>query len=119
MASRKAIEERVKEVVAAVLAMEAEEDGAAWEEETIDDIEDAMVRIGDLVAREVGVQKLARHTEREKDERCPCCGRVGDCVARRSREIITRRGEVPVAESKHHCRKCRRDFFPSDGAIGN
>jgi hypothetical protein len=44
---------------------------------------------------------------------------VGDRVTERSREIITRRGKVPVAEAKHHCRKCRRDFFPADGAIGD
>jgi hypothetical protein len=115
MASKKSTEERIKEVVAAVLAAEAEADGDAWEHETVDDIEDAMVRIGDLVACEVGVQKFARHTEKVKDDRCPRCGRVED----RDREIITRRGTVPVGEAKYHSHKCRRDFFPSDGAIGN
>lgn len=119
MASKKSLEERIKETVAAVLAAEAEADGDAWEHETIDDIEDAMVRIGDLVAREVGVQKFARHTEQVKDDRCPRCGRAGDRVADRDREIITRRGTVAVAEAKYHCRKCRRDFFPSDGAVGD
>jgi len=123
MASKKSTEERIKEVVAAVLAAvlaaEAEADGDAWEHETVDDIEDAMVRIGDLVACEVGVQKFARHTEKVKDDRCPRCGRAGDRVEDRDREIITRRGTVPVGEAKYHCHKCRRDFFPSDGAIGN
>lgn len=120
MASKKLVNERVRELVTAVLAMEAEEDGDAWQHETIDDIENAMVRIGDLVAREVGVQKLARHTERPaEDERCPDCGHAGDRKAKRDREIITRRGEVAVTEAKYHCRKCRRDFFPSDGAIGH
>ena len=119
MASKKLIEERIKEGVAAVLAAEAEADGDAWEHETIDDIEDTMVRIGDLVAREVAVQKLARHTAKVKDDRCPRCGHAGDRVADRDREIITRRGAVPVSEAKYHCCKCRRDFFPSDGAFGN
>lgn len=126
MANKKSREERIKEreerlkvLVAAVLAAEAEEEGDAWEHETIDDIEDTMVRIGDFVAREVGVQKLARHTEKVKDDRCPRCGHAGRRAADRDREIITRRGAVPVSEAKYHCRKCRRDFFPSDGAIGN
>lgn len=119
MAFKKLSEDRVKEVVAAVLAMEAEEDGGAWENETIDDIENEMVRIGDLVAREVGVQKLARHTQKVKDDRCPHCGRSCDRVADRERNLITRRGEVALTEAKYHCDRCRRDFFPSDGAIGD
>ena len=55
MARNKAIEERVKSLVAEMLA---EEEGAG-QLENINDIEDAMVRIGDLVAREFGVQALA------------------------------------------------------------
>jgi len=125
MASKTSMEERIKEAVASALAavLAAEADGGgggdAWEPETIGDIEDVMVRNGDLVAREVGVQKLARHTEKVKDDRCPRCGRAGDRAEDRDREIITRRGTVPVSEAKYHCRPCRRDFFPSDGALGN
>lgn len=94
-------EERLKVLVAAVLAAEAEEEGDAWGHETVDDVEDAMVRIGDFVAREVGVQKLARHTEKVKDDRCPRCGHAGCRVEDRGREIITRRGTVPVSEAKY------------------
>ena len=119
MAFKKSNEVQIKEVVAAIVAMEAEEDGGAWEHDTIDDIENEMVRIGDLVAREVGLQKLARHTEKVQDDRCPHCGLAGDRVGTRDRELLTRRGEVAVSEAKYHCRQCRRDFFPSDGAIGN
>jgi hypothetical protein len=119
MAFKKSTEVQIKEVVAAILAMEAEADGDAWEHETIDDIENEMVRIGNLVAREVGLQKLARHTEDVKDDRCPHCGRPGDRAGTRDRELLTRRGKVAVSEAKHHCRQCRRDFFPSDGALGN
>ena len=46
----------------AALLAEEEAEGLDAPRETIDDIEDTMIRIGDAVAREVGVQKLARHT---------------------------------------------------------
>lgn len=52
MARNKAIEERVKTLVAEMLA----EEEAEGQLDNINDIEDAMVRIGDLVAREFGVQ---------------------------------------------------------------
>ena len=119
MAFKKSTEVSVQDVVAEILAMEAEAGGDAWERETIDDIENEMVRIGDLVAREVGRQKLARHLEEVKDDRCPKCGHAGGRVGHRDRNLITRRGEVETTEAKYHCRKCRRDFFPSDGAVGD
>ena len=37
-------------------------DGLDSEHENIDDVENAVLRVRDLVAREVGVQKLACHT---------------------------------------------------------
>lgn len=123
MASKKVVEERVRELVAAVLADEAEE-GREGQRETIDDIENGMVRIGNLVAREFGLQKLAWHTahaaaDAEEEKRCPGCGHAGDRVGERSREVLTRRGEVPVTEAKYRCPKCRRYFFPSDGQVGS
>ncbi len=118
MASKRSIEERVKELAAAVLAEEeAEEVGTRHE--TIDDIENAMVRMGDMLAREIGLQKLARHTGGEvEDQRCADCGHAADRVGEHSREVITRRGKVPVTEAKYRCPKCRRHFFPSDRPAG-
>jgi Zn finger protein HypA/HybF involved in hydrogenase expression len=112
-------EARIKALVAAMLA-EEEAEGLDVEHETIDDIEDAMIRIGDSVAREVGVQKLARHTG-EASGSCPCphCGQAGVYVKRRARELISSRGNVPLSEAKYYCPKCRRNFFPSDGSIGD
>ena len=117
--SKEEKQERIKALVAAMLAEEAAE-GFEAEQETIDDIENAMIRIGDAVAREVGVQKLARHTgDASGPRRCPHCGQAGMRVKRRERELITSRGKVPLTEAKHYCRKCRRNFFPSDGVLGD
>ncbi len=117
MARSKAREERIKAVVAALLAAEAEEESGR--PETIDDIENEMVALGDLVAREFAAQKLAQHTSRSAaSPKCPQCGGTGVLVGRRSRELITRRGAVPLSEAKYRCPRCRH-FFPSDGSVGD
>jgi len=111
---------RIKSLVAELLADEEAEGLVDFEHETIDDIEDAMVRIGDAVAREVGVHKLARHTHQAgKPPQCPKCGQAGDHVGEQNRELITRRGKVPLSEAKYRCPKCRRHFFPSDLSVGD
>ena len=117
MARNKWIEERVKVLVAELLA--EEETQGATKEENINDIEEAMVRIGDMVAREFGVQKLAAHMSRPpEDPPCPHCGHAGEHQGERTRKAITRRGEVPLTEAKYRCPKCRRHFFPSDHRVG-
>jgi hypothetical protein len=78
MARNKPFEERVKALVAELLAEEKE----TGQYKNIDDIEDGMVRIGDLVAREFGVRALAARTnEVTKDPRCPDCGLVACCIS--------------------------------------
>jgi uncharacterized protein with PIN domain len=118
MARNKAIEERVQALVAELLADE-EAQGLNAENENIDDIEEGMVRIGDMVAREFGQRKLAAHMSRPpKDPRCPDCGQAGEQQGEQTRNVITRRGEVPLTEAKYRCPKCRRLFFPSDALAG-
>jgi len=112
-------EERIKSLVAAILA-EEEAEGLEARQETIDDIEGAMIRIGDAVAREVGVQKLARHTGGASGPHpCPHCGRAGVYLKTCPRELISSRGKVPLADAKYYCPKCRRNFFPSDEPVGD
>jgi hypothetical protein len=114
MARNKAVEERVKTLVAEILA-EEEALGLGDDPRTINDIEDEMVRIGDMVAREFGTQRLARHTSRVCENwQCPDCGSPGERVGEQTRDLITSRGSVPVKEVKCRCPKCRRLFFPSD-----
>lgn len=114
MVKNKAIGDRVKALVAEILA-EEEALSLDGDPKTINDIEDEMVRIGDLVAREFGTQRLARHTRRPCENwRCPDCGSLGEHLGEQTRELITSRGSVPVTEAKRRCPKCRRLFFPSD-----
>ena len=120
MAKNKAlVAERVKALVAEILA-EEESLGLDGRRENIEDIEDEMVRIGDMVARELGMQKLARHTSKVcENPQCPQCGSPGELVGEQPRELITSRGLVPVIEAKCRCPKCRRLFFPSDRNAGS
>ena len=118
MASKKVLEERIKALVSEVLA-EEEAEGLSDRQENINDIEDAMIRIGDMVAREFGIQKLTRHTGHVPEHPpCPDCGHAGQHVGEHARELITRRGKVPLKEAKYRCPKCRRHFFPSELSVG-
>jgi hypothetical protein len=115
----RARKERVQAVVAEMLAMELGEDGDD-SHETIDDIENGMVAIGDAVAREYALQKLARRMPPlASPPPCPECGQASEDRGPRRREIITRRGKVSITETKCYCPQCRRNFFPSDGRVGN
>jgi hypothetical protein len=112
MAISKAMRERVQAFVAAVLA---EEEGAGGER--IDEIEDLMVELGDAVAQEIGSQKLTA-LPRAAPVCCPDCGEPGQYAGERERQLLTRRGEVPLKEAKYRCRCCRRHFFPSVDGTG-
>lgn len=112
-------QERIQALVAELLADE-EAEGLSVEQENINDIEDAMIRFGDWVAREVGIQKLACHTgQLGEAPRCPTCGEKAERVGERARELITCRGKVPLSEAKCRCPKCRQHFFPSDQSAGD
>jgi uncharacterized protein with PIN domain len=114
MASATLNRERMQALLAEFLAEQVAE-GAL----SIDEIEEAMVELGDAVAREYARQQLARQTaDPPATARCPDCQQPGERVGQRQRELVTRRGPVPISEAKYRCPKCRRHFFPSERAVG-
>lgn len=112
MAMSKSMQERVQAFVAALVAEEG-----AGADERMDEIEDAMVELGDAVAQQFAQQKLAASVASTATPCCPKCGQAGQHVAERQRRLITRRGPVPLTEAKYRCRVCRRHFFPSVGSF--
>lgn len=116
--NNQAREERIKAVIAAILADE-ESRGLGDGPETIDDIENEMIEIGDLMAREFGKRRVARHTRRPCEHpQCPHCGSPGEHLGEQTRQLVTSRGLIPVTEAKCRCPKCRRLFFPSNRSAG-
>lgn len=114
MAIRKLEGERLQALIAEFLAEQVAEG-----ELGIDEIEEAMVALGDAVAREYAARAIARQTASPPAEPpCPDCGHPGERAGQRERELITRRGPVPMSEAKYRCPQCRRHFFPSVGAAG-
>ena len=107
-------QERLQALLAEFLAEQVAE-GAL----TIDEIEDAMVELGDAVAREYAAQQLARQTANPPPAAgCPDGHERGEGVGQGEGELLTRGGPVPVSEAKYRCRQCRRHFFPSERAVG-
>lgn len=118
MAFKKSHKDSIKLLVSQILAAEKAA-GLGGPPRTIDDIENAMVDIGDSVAREIGRQLLTDCTaEVPESPPCPKCGTAGKPCGEKTRDIITRRGNVEVTEAKFNCPKCRQLFFPSDRRIG-
>lgn len=64
-------------------------------------------------------QMLAQQAKHYGEEqKCPECGQLWP-VEREPRTLVVRGGgEVEHDEPKSYCRRCRRDFFPSAGAVG-
>lgn len=114
MASQMSLRERLELRLRELLLEEV-----AAGEMNIDEIEEAMVELGDGLAQEFAKLMLARQLESPAEHPpCPDCGEPGDPAGQRSRELLTRRGAVPYREAKYRCRKCRRHFFPSECAAG-
>lgn len=112
MASQLLKRERMETLMREFLAEEVEAG-----ELSIDDIEEAMVELGDAVAREYARRQLARQmASAPSPAPCPHCRHPGEPAGEREREILTRRGPVPIREAKYRCPRCRRHFFPSDCA---
>jgi hypothetical protein len=114
MASTMSIRERLEMRMRELLL----EDVAAGEM-SIDEVEEAMVELGDAMAREFARLVLERQMERRPERPpCPDCPQPGEPAGERNREITTRRGPVLLREAKYRCCRCRRHFFPSERAAG-
>ena len=86
---------------------------------TLDQIEDAVARLGDEFRRRLQEQIIAERTRtpRENALPCPCGGRARYHLTR-ERGLITRHGALRLARPYYHCPTCHHGFVPLDAALG-
>jgi hypothetical protein len=86
---------------------------------TLDQIEEAVARLGDAFRRRLQEQIIAERTRtpRENTQPCPCGGRARYHLTR-ERVLVTRHGELRLARPYYHCPACHQGFVPLDTALG-
>jgi hypothetical protein len=107
--------DKIKQRIATFVLELAEELGEADEREALcwlDAIETQTVAIGDAVSVALLKRKAQNRPVADDQATCPTCGKLGRYQGLRERELISRRGPVPIAEPEYYCPACRRDFFP-------
>ncbi|HEY2909896.1 MAG TPA: hypothetical protein VGI99_06600 [Gemmataceae bacterium] len=93
--------------------------GPAWGT-PLADIEDVALAIRQVLTERMFQQALQRQAdtpapERPADfQRCPTCEGTTRAEDPDPRNMTTRGGEAVWQEPREFCRRCRRDFFPSD-----
>jgi len=118
MSNRKLSEAKLREiqVVAAgwgkLLAREAFASGPG-RDVTLADMEDIAAAATQALVRGTIQEMTLAQAEGLGDEApCPTCGRTCT-LERRTREVTVRGGTASLNEPVGHCKRCRRDFFPS------
>ena len=83
-----------------------------------DDIEMGADVVGKQLSREIQEQRSREVAgDQPAEAACPECGRKAtvQTTRRKARSI---HGGVEILETKARCRRCRRDFFPSESGVG-
>jgi len=83
------------------------------------DIETLSEQIGDELTRQLASRELSNRSLKSfqsKCHDCPTCGRTWPIETEPEPVLLDgTRGEIEYIEPRCHCKKCRRDFFPSGG----
>src|SRR5271157_2542241 len=76
-------------------------------------IEEHAHQLGRRLSRLVQAQQTKQAvTSQPRQHRCPHCGSICDLEISQ-RKLTSIDGEMTIPDLVGHCRKCRRDFFPS------
>ena len=92
--------------------------------QTIDQIEEAALRLREKAAQQVAeelaqaAQEEAQKTAGDPKKIICSCGRLAHRRGRHSRDVITLAGRVRVRRSYYYCRRCDAGFCPVDRAMG-
>lgn len=108
------MKERVQEFVEQLLK---EEKSSLRKAQTLLEIENQAIEIGDELVRQLTGSDLAERSDETSEQEqfyCPTCGR--SCAVEKEPEPLIlqgQRSEIEYSEPRCHCRSCRRDFFPN------
>ena len=89
-------------------------DDEAVEGMTLTEIEVAALEVGAVLEAAITAELAEAGEARVEPERphCPGCGNELRHKGYRTKEVITRTGEVKVKRAYYYCQTCRRGFFP-------
>lgn len=74
--------------------------------------------LGRRLSREIQTRHMTAVVNHQAGRaRCPACGAESE-VKPAAREAASIDGTLSLPELKGYCRKCRRSFFPPEGAAG-
>jgi len=108
------MKERVQGFVEQLLR---EEKSSLRKAQTLLEIENQAIEIGDELIRQLANGDLSERAEKmaqQVEHECPDCGRVCGLEADTEPLILQgKRSEIEYSEPRCHCPSCRRDFFPS------
>ena len=108
------MKERVQGFVEQLLK---EEKSSLREAQTLLEIENQAIEIGDELVRQLANSDLSERSQQVTEQQqfhCPMCGR--QCSVEQDPEPLIlqgKRSELEYSEPRCHCRTCRRDFFPN------
>lgn len=114
-ADRKVLIDQTLEKLRKKLEKELPDDTA-----TLDEIEDALTRIGDSLLEDLQHKILDKRTRgKARDNQSTCaCGRKAPYKAMASRTLITAHAPVRIVRPYYYCAHCREGFAPVDALLG-
>ena len=78
---------------------------------SISEMEDLVGEL-EIDLRQALMQELVDEAHRQDVGLCEACGGKLRCKGKKSRRIVTLRGEVEVERDYYYCDTCKRGYFP-------
>lgn len=90
---------------------------AAPDKITLSEIEDLVGQLGKQLEQK-SLEALVEVSSNPKGVCCPQCGGEVRGKGRRSRQVVTVRGEVKIEREYYYCSACQQGFFPLGSTLG-
>ena len=99
---------KAKEAIRKLLAKQKPKD-----EITLSDMENSVGEFGDELLQEI-MQELVRVSSSSESEaiNCPSCQSVIRYKGKKSKQMMTQRGEIEIKRDYYYCEECLSGYFP-------